>query len=208
MSKKELDLRGLTCPQPVLATKKLLDDASVQEVRAIVDDQINVNNLTRLANYFRAQISVAQKNDSSYLVTISRSAQADHGDAQAEQIQQSQLQIDKAKTGVVVFLTKDMFGEGDLEFSRTLINLFLQTIYESGQRPDAILMANTGVKLMAKANSCRKVLDDFREAGSEVLACGLCVEFYKLKEEIPVNQITSMFNIVEYLFACGKVLSP
>lgn len=207
MTRKQLDLRGLACPQPVLATKKVLDDASVQEVLAIVDDQINVNNLTRLANYFRARIATEEK-DNAFHVTISRSGNLNDNHAQVEQTKTNQLQIDNAKTGVVVFLTKDMFGEGDAEFSRTLVNLFLQTIFESGQRPDAILMANTGVKLLDKSNSCRKVLDDLRDSGCEVLACGLCVEFYGLKEQIPLKQITSMFTIVEYLFASSKVLSP
>lgn len=52
-----------------------------------------------------------------------------------------------------------------------------------------------------------KVLNDFKETGCEVLACGLCVEFYGLKGKIPVEQITNMFAICEYIFAADKVIS-
>jgi len=70
--------------------------------------------------------------------------------------------------GTVVLLAKDHLGEGDPEFSRTLINLFLQTMFESGHRPRAILLMNTGVKLMAKDSATLKVLNDFRNTGVEV----------------------------------------
>ena len=43
-------------------------------------------------------------------------------------------------------------------------------------------MANAGVKLLAPESSTTKVLDDFKDAGVEVLACGLCVEYYRLKQ--------------------------
>jgi hypothetical protein len=81
-------------------------------------------------------------------------------------------------------------------------------MFESGQRPRAILMANTGVRLMAPESSALKVLNDFKDAGCEVLACGLCVEFYGLKGKIAVEQITNMFAICEYICAADKVISP
>ena len=69
-------------------------------------------------------------------------------------------------------------------------------------------MANTGVRLMSPDSPALKVLNDFKEAGCDVLACGLCVEFYGLKGKIPVEQITNMFAICEYIFAADKVISP
>ncbi|HMY03426.1 MAG TPA: sulfurtransferase TusA family protein, partial [Candidatus Obscuribacter sp.] len=47
--KKQLDLRGLTCPEPVLKTKKVVDQADVKEVEALVDSEVSVQNLARLA---------------------------------------------------------------------------------------------------------------------------------------------------------------
>lgn len=205
---KKIDLRGLICPEPVLRTKKLLDDASVEKVEALVESEINVNNLHRLALSLKMQFA-SQPQDENFLVTIERTksdGKTEHAHLATPSNESSQSS--DQKVGNVVFLGKDKFGDGDPEFSTTLINLFLQTMFDSGQRPRAILMANTGVKLVAPESSALKVLNDFKEAGVEVLACGLCVEFYGLKGKIPTEQITNMFAICEFMFAADRLISP
>jgi selenium metabolism protein YedF len=244
---KTIDLRGLTCPEPVLKTKALLDDPAVQKVEALVDGEVNVNNLSRLSRSLKLKFD-SEKLETHFKVTLERGELVDNrsvkqsdsssssssksaGEAGLKTSDDANLAKPAAgraasehahypvaspthisesdeKVGTVVFLGKDKFGEGDAEFSTTLISLFLQTMLASGHRPRAILLANTGVKLMGKQSSSLKVLNDFKEAGVEVLACGLCVEFYKLKEEIPSAQITNMFAICEYMFAADKVISP
>ena len=49
--------------------------------------------------------------------------------------------------------------------SNQLLNLFLQSYYEAGHRPRAILMANTGVKILQPESQFAKVLKDFKDAG-------------------------------------------
>ena len=117
------------------------------------------------------------------------------------------MQPDNKQVGSVVFISREQLGDGDPDFSKTLANVFLQTLYESGHQPRAILLANTGVKMMKSDSAAFKVLQDFKAAGCEVLACGLCVEFYGLKGEVPKEQITNMFAICEYLSAAEKVIS-
>ncbi len=208
--KKTIDLRGLPCPEPVLRTKKLFDDQSVEAVEALVDDDVCVNNLLRLSRSIKAQAQ-SSRGDGYFTVEIARGAKAQsHSHAAAPQAGsfEKKERREGSKAGTIIFLSKDTFGGGDPEFSRTLLNLFLQSALEAGHEPQAILMANTGVRLMARDSAVLPVLNDFRERGCEVLACGLCVEFYGLKEDIPKEQITNMFAIVEYLFAAEKVLSP
>ncbi len=206
---KQIDLRGLTCPEPVLRAKRLLDDPAVDRLEALVDDDVCVNNLMRLSRSLKASAR-HQRCDGHFQVIIERGGQADGGglpDGQAEPAVAAAYGAQR-QVGTVVFLAKDTFGEGDPELSRTLINLFLQTVLEAGHKPLAILMANSGVKLMAPDSPVLKVLEDFRAGGCEVLACGLCLEFYGLKEKVPPEQVTNMFAISEYLFAADKVLSP
>ncbi len=221
MSEK-IDLRGLTCPEPVIRTKKLFDNQAVLSVEALVDDEVCVNNLTRLAGSLKAGISV-EKADGHYRIAIERNAggagagtsaggagagSTASGGGSAVSTQASGTTAVSSSTGTVLFLAKDTFGEGDPELSHTLINLFLQTTFESGLRPRAILMANSGVKLMAAKSQVLPVLNSFRDAGVEVLACGLCLDFYKLKEQVPTAQITNMFAICEFLFAADRVIQP
>jgi TusA-related sulfurtransferase len=47
MSKKVLDLRGLSCPQPVLETKRAIETASFDTLEVIVDTKTSVENISR-----------------------------------------------------------------------------------------------------------------------------------------------------------------
>jgi selenium metabolism protein YedF len=220
---KTVDLRGLVCPEPVLKTKKMLDDGSVQQVEALVESEVNVNNLQRLARSLKMHFRAEPEQDY-YRVTINREGSSS-GDSQSGTSAAHPVAVqpghaheaapasgsskrNETEVGTVLFLAKDKFGDGDPEFSNQLLNMFLQTLLQSGHQPRAILMANAGVKLLAPDSPSFKVLDDFKNAGVEVLACGLCVEFYGLKGKIPVEQITNMFAICEFLMVADKVIQP
>ncbi|MEZ4491282.1 MAG: sulfurtransferase-like selenium metabolism protein YedF [Cyanobacteriota/Melainabacteria group bacterium] len=200
----EIDLRGLVCPEPVLRTKKLIDDESLKQITVLVETEINVKNLERLAHSKSIDLTSAKEGDH-YKVVLRRGESLVQETVAATKPREDR--VDEA-VGTVVFLGKNTFGEGDPDFSSSLLNVFLQTIYDSGHRPRAILMANSGVKLMARDCSVRPVLQQFEEAGCDVFACGLCVEFYGLKEDVPSEKITNMFSIVEYMMTADKVISP
>lgn len=209
---QRLDLRGLMCPEPVLRTKKVLDGKPLGGVEVLVDSDINVMNLTRLANSLGLILESKQGEDGYTVVIKNSKNQAHSHERQAAPKGKTAPGNDgnkkDAKTTTVVFIAKDTFGEGDRDFSLNLMNLFLQTILQSGHRPQAILLANTGVRLMDPESSVSKVLSEFKDAGVDVFACGLCVEFYGLKEKIEKEQITNMYAICEYLFSADKVISP
>jgi selenium metabolism protein YedF len=217
-----LDLRGLICPEPVLRTKRCFENSAVKKVEALVDDQVNVQNLSRLARSLRAHFSYGAK-ENHFSVVLERlpdgqapssshdsthEVTASHRPEGKPAISSELAESKETKVGTVIFISKDTLGEGDREFSNQLLNLFLQSYYEAGHRPRAILMANTGVKLMQPESQFAKVLKDFKDAGCDVLACGLCIDYYGLKEVVPKDQITNMFAICEYLSAADKVLTP
>lgn len=203
---KKVDLRGLMCPEPVIRTKKLLDDSSISIIEALVESEVNVKNLARLVKSNRASMSCSNEGDH-YKVVITRSTE-ERSEAEEDAINEAQRETNKQKVGTIVFLSKDTLGEGDEEFGQSLLNVFLQTMFDSGHRPRAILMANAGVKLMRPDGPTLPVLEEFQKAGTEVMACGLCVEYYGLKGKIPADQITNMFTICEYLMSADKVVKP
>ena len=49
MKKKEVDARGLACPQPVVLTKKALDETPEGEILVLVDTENARDNVVRLA---------------------------------------------------------------------------------------------------------------------------------------------------------------
>ena len=181
-------------------------------MEAFVDSDVNVNNLQRLARSLKLRFASEVEGDC-YRVTLERDkSESLNAEQEASHValapERSSKLVAEQSVGTVVFLAKDKFGEGDADFSRNLIDLFLQTLYQGGHRPRAIVMANTGVKLLDPQASTAKVLADFLQDGVEVLACGLCVEYYGLKGKIPTEQITNMFAICEYMMAADKVIQP
>ncbi len=210
--KKSLDLRGLTCPEPVLRTKQLIDDATVTCIEVLVDDEVNVQNLSRLAGSQNLSILKEQAENHFKVVLERGNQEQSHQHVQTKSAVKAKSNLENS-TGTVIFISRDTFGEGDHserahDFSAHLLNLFLQTICQSGHEPRAILMVNGGVKLMDPDGPYIKVLNDLRDKGIEVLACGLCLDFYGLKEKVQVEQVTNMFAICEYLFSADRIISP
>lgn len=197
----QIDLRGLACPEPILRTKKILDQKSTSPISLLVDTDVTVKNLERLCKANNAQILESQKLGDHYRVLIAPSSK----DAFKEE------KKDHTKVGPVVFISKDSFGTGsapeDHTFSNHLLNMFLQSLIATGHQVDAILMANSGVKIMADPGF-KDILEKFESAGTNVFACGLCVDYYKIKDLVPSEKITNMFAICEYLMTAQRVIEP
>ncbi len=57
---KEIDVRGLSCPQPVLLTKKAID-AEEKEIMVIADDIVARDNVKRLAENSGYDVKIEEK---------------------------------------------------------------------------------------------------------------------------------------------------
>jgi TusA-related sulfurtransferase len=68
----EVDARGLSCPLPVINTKKALEGTSEKQITVIVDNATARDNVTRLAKSKKCAVSVEQKGNDYYL-TLSKS---------------------------------------------------------------------------------------------------------------------------------------
>ncbi|MGM0369500.1 MAG: sulfurtransferase TusA family protein, partial [Bacillota bacterium] len=64
---RELDARGLDCPQPVIKTKQALQD--VDKLLVTVDDQIQADNVAKLAKKLNSRVSILEEEDY-YQLTI------------------------------------------------------------------------------------------------------------------------------------------
>ena len=47
----QIDARGQACPTPVLRTKKLIDAQAPERLTVLVDEQVAVENVSRLARH-------------------------------------------------------------------------------------------------------------------------------------------------------------
>lgn len=66
----EVDARGLSCPLPVIRTKKALEEGSDKQITVIVDNATARDNVTRLAKSKKCSVTVEKKGGDFYLTLV------------------------------------------------------------------------------------------------------------------------------------------
>ena len=83
---------------------------------------------------------------------------------------------------------------------------FLATLPELGESLWRVILLNGGVKL-AKPRSTGQS-EGSENAGTDVLVCGTCLDFYGLLEAKQAGQTTNMLDVVTSLALADKVIRP
>ena len=193
---KEINNRGLACPQPVINTKRALEELDQGTVISIVDNEVARENVTRFAENAGCQVRVAE-NDGEYYITITK------GEASAS----VEIVKSSCETGAMVYLlTSNTFGSGAEDLGETLMISFFNSLLEK-PAPRTIMLVNSGVRLAIKQSRVLEQITKLAERGTEVISCGTCLDYYKLKEELAVGRVTNMLEILENLSGEGKVIT-
>lgn len=188
---QEIDCRGLSCPQPVVKTKKALEESSETLINVIVNSSNAVENVRRFALSQGCAVEVKKK-DSSYILEISREGQAQTGNTKQD--------------SYVVMITSDKLGEGDEKLGSILMKSFLNTIWEADPKPEKVLFLNSAVKLTCKGSNVLDTLKLLEEAGSVIVSCGTCLAYYELAEELSIGHAGNMYEVVESLLNTGRII--
>ena len=67
---------------------------------------------------------------------------------------------------------------------------------------------NSGVKLVAGDE--QQIIDSVNkliEKGTEVLVCGTCLDFYGLKEQLKVGEVSNMYDILRRMQEAAKTIT-
>lgn len=193
---------GDACPIPVIkATKALgeMTEAGIVEVH--VDNQIAVQNLTRLANS-KGVAAVSEKiGEKEFVVKMTLDGPVAVGDVEV-------ACIPDQRSDVVVAIGSDTMGSGDDQLGATLIKGFIYAISQLENLPKAILFYNGGAKLTVEGAVSVEDLKNMEAQGVEILTCGTCLNFYGLSDKLAVGSVTNMYSIVEALNNASKVIRP
>lgn len=202
---KEFDVRDLACPGPVLKLRGLLDDGE-HEIRFRVADELSRSNVTRFAASRDVATEVETKDDGSYVVTFRAGADA----AQPRPGEDELLVCDvpTAAGPTVVQITAETMGIGDDELGALLMRSFLKTQADLEEQPDAIIFYNGGVRLCCEGSLLLDDLKALESAGIEIIACGTCLNFFSLADQLAVGRGTDMLEIAGRLAAAGRVVRP
>ncbi len=193
---KTIDCRGQACPAPVIATKKALEESGTA-IRVLVDDGAPRENVGRFVRNRGYQvIETAEADGWSLQVT---------GPAATEESALSSVKA-SASGDRVLLITSDRLGDGPEELGYLLMKNFIFTLLETLQQPDRILLLNSGVLLATEGAETVEALKRLEERGVELLACGVCLDYFKKKDQLAVGQVTNMFSTAEHLLTASSVI--
>ncbi len=192
---KEIDCRGLACPQPVLTTKKALEEIPHGKLMVIVDHPAARDNVERFAHSQGATVSVEKRGDDFYL-TIEKGDACDLSPTphKAERI--------------VVYINSNLLGVGEEALGTTLMRSFFHVLSQMEPLPSTLVFIHSGVRLTTEGSLVLEDLQKLSEKGVAILSCGTCLDFYGLKEKLKVGVISNMYDIAKTLFEAHRLIRP
>lgn len=189
---KEIDARGLACPQPVILTRKAL--AVHDEVVVIVDNTMALENVKRMASSQGCNVTEEHKKEEIY-VHIKRGDGCHPFEGEVF-----------SDGPVVIVISGNTMGRGDDELGYVLVKSFIHTLVEASPGPDILIFLNTGVKLTVSGS---EVIDDLKELsqkGTRILVCGTCLGFFELKDQLAAGEVSNMYDITETMLGAARLV--
>jgi len=193
MASQIIDARGMACPMPVINTKKVLDSLSEGSVTTVVDNEAARDNVLTLATGMGCEVEVQQKEKDFYILITKKDSYSQTGA--------------QPPGNAVIFCSSSELGRGSTELGGLLMKSLMFTIVESKELPGSMLFVNSGVHLTCSNSPVLEHLKNLEQQGVEILSCGTCLDYYKLKENPGVGQVSNMYAIYEKMNKAGKVIS-
>ena len=204
MEKKIVNAMGDVCPVPLVKAKNAIAElAGSGKVEVLVDNEIAVQNLEKMAQQKGYGFLVKEEKEKEYHVELTVSEKE-----AAETEEETVCLVPAAKKTKLVVLSNDHMGEGAEELGKILMKSFLYALTQQDELPDTILCYNGGAKLTCEGSESLEDLKDLAERGVEILTCGTCLNFYGITEKLQVGGVTNMYDIVERMGNADRVVKP
>lgn len=196
---KELDCTGKNCPVPLIETKKMLESMEEGILRTTVDNATAKENISKFAKSMHYPYSVIE-NQGNYMIEITKGGEGKTADPSATKSNvgyDREGQTVSEQDGPVVMISKNYMGEGSEELGRILINGYIYALTEVEPLPKALLFVNSGVRLTCEGSETLENLRALEQKGVEIMSCGTCLDFFRLKNQLAVGGVGNMYTIVE-----------
>ena len=181
-----IDCTGLLCPIPVVKTKKYFDSIISGESTVIVDNLVAKNNIVKLSKS-SGYNSIVEEKDDLYFVKITKN-----------ECEAADEPINENKKFTLVVST-DKLGVGDDALGDILMKSYIYALSEADKIPNDLLFINGGVKLTIEQSPVLDSLKKLVGRGANILVCGVCLDFYNIKDKLSVGEISNMYTIVQLM---------
>ena len=210
MKEIKVNAMGDQCPIPVIKTKKALSEVTEPSmVEVSVDNEIAVQNLSKMAKQKNLEYTCEKIADQHYVIKIKADGQGVEKQPEATQVEEvGEVCYPDRKTNTVVVLSSDKMGDGSDELGKILMKGFIFALTELDELPNTILLYNAGVKLSTEGSNSIDDLKTLQAQGVEILNCGTCLNYYELTEKLEVGEVTNMYFILEKMTQANKIIRP
>lgn len=194
MKRKEIDARGLACPQPVLLAKKAVEEAG--ECTIYVDNAAARENVSRMARTLGCDVTVEETDGGTRIGITRKGGEPPVPDACPS----------PAAGPTVLAISTAAMGKGDDELGRILMRSFFHTVNEAIEPPETLVLFNGGVKLAIEGSDVLEDLRALEGKGTRLLVCGTCLDFFRIKDRLAAGTVSNMYDIAETLFSAGRLV--
>lgn len=201
----QVDAMGDACPIPVVKTLKALRElGGAGTVVTLVDNEVAVQNLTRMAHEKGCEVSSEQLGERRFRVTLIAPEGMSVVDGEADE---ASCLVPAAKN-LVIQVSSDTMGAGSDELGRNLMKAFVYAVTQQDELPATMLFYNGGAHLTCEGSPCLDDLKALAEQGVEILTCGTCLNHYGIADKLAVGEVTNMYVICQKLEQASHVVRP
>ena len=209
---KVVNAMGDACPIPVVKTKNAIKELSgAGMVETLVDNEIAVQNLTKMAQQKNYGVRSEKLGENQYRVIMTIGESADEAGAEAveeETTAEETCMPDGRKGNKVVVISSSYMGTGDDELGAVLMKGFIYALSQQDELPKTVLFYNSGAKLTCEMSPTLEDLMSLEANGVEILTCGTCLNHYGLTEKLKVGGVTNMYVITEKMMQADLIVKP
>lgn len=222
---------GDPCPIPVVKTKKAIGQLEgAGEVETLVDNEIAVQNLTKMAKQKGYDVKSEKLEEQKYRVVMCISGEQAGAQQEAADVRNEEIGVQQGEAGTrqnqvagsleeavcapdlrknkVVVISSGKMGEGNEELGAVLMKGFLYALSEQEELPATILFYNGGAPLTCEGSAALEDLKSLEAQGVEILTCGTCLNYYGLSEKLQVGGVTNMYVIAEKMMQASLIIKP
>ncbi len=192
----KIDARGKACPQPVLMTKKALENMDEGILTVIVDNFASKENVIRFLQTNGYSSEIKEENGTFHIdVAVGYECKIN--------TETSAIKENDSKN-IVLYVTSDAIGSGSDELGKILMDGFIDNIKEMDTMPKTIIFVNAGVYLTTKNEKTINALKNMENV--EILSCGTCLNHFGLEKDLKIGEITDAYKVMIRLFNADKVI--
>ena len=211
MSRIVVDAIGDACPLPIVKTKNVIKEMkSSATIEVLVDNEIAVQNLTKMAKITGHPVSSKKLEENKYLVTMEVTVAGEaqepaQAPAEAEAVT---CTPDARKGNKVIVISANQMGSGSEELGKTLLKGFIYAVTQQDELPKTMLFYNSGVYMTCEDSPSLEDLKSLEAQGVNIMSCGTCLNYYGLSEQLMVGSVTNMYDIVETMEKADLLIKP